>query len=70
MQQLQLFKQEQECKQRFADKNKLFRKSYMVFAVTARFLVAWEKLNGSISVQEVRLALREELRRLNIEGEE
>lgn len=69
-QELQLFKQKQECKQRFVDKNKQFRKSYIVFAVIARFLVAWEKLNGSISMQEVRLALREELRRLNIEGEE
>jgi hypothetical protein len=59
-----------EFKERFAQKDKRFRKSYMVLSVVARFLAEWEQSKGWISAKTVFVALREELRRLNIEGED
>ena len=59
-----------EFKERFSQKDKMFRKSNMVFAVIARCLVDWEKSNGRVSAQDVLFSLREELRRLNIEEAE
>ena len=55
-----------EFKERFSQKDKMFRKSNMVFAVIARSLVNWEQSNGRVSAQDVLFSLREELRRLNI----
>ena len=59
-----------EFKERFFQKDKMFRKSNMVFAVIARSLVNWEQSNGRVSAQDVLFSLREELRRLNIEEAE
>ncbi len=59
-----------EFKERFSQKDKMFRKSNMVFAVIANTLVNWEKSKGRVSAQDVLFSLREELRRLNIEDAE
>ena len=59
-----------EFKERYSLKDKMFRKSNMVFAVIARSLVNWEQSNGRVSAQDVLFSLREELRRLNIEDAE
>lgn len=59
-----------DSKERFAQKHKRFRKSYMVLSVVAHFLVAWGQSKGRISAEEAFLSLREELRRLNIQGED
>jgi hypothetical protein len=59
-----------DSKERFDQKDKQFRKSYMVLSVVARCLVAWEQSKGKVSAEETFVALREELRKLNIEGED
>ena len=55
-----------DSKERFVQKDKQFRRSYMVLSVVARYLVAWEQSRGKISAEEAFISLREELRRLNI----
>ena len=55
-----------DSKERFVQKDKQFRKSFMVLSVVARYLVAWEQSRGKISAEEAFISLREELRRLNI----
>ena len=59
-----------DSKERFVQKDKQFRKSFMVLSVVARYLVAWEQSRGKISAEEAFISLREELRRLNIEDAE
>jgi Zn-dependent protease with chaperone function len=59
-----------DSKERFLQKDKQFRKSFLILAVVARSLVAWEQSKGKISAEEAFVSLREELRRLNIEGED
>jgi hypothetical protein len=58
-----------DSRERFVQKDKQFRKSYTVLSVVARCLVAWEQSKGKISAEETFVTLREELRKLNIEGE-
>ena len=55
-----------DSKERFVQKDKQFRKSFLVLSVVARYLVAWEQSRGKISAEEAFISLREELRRLNI----
>lgn len=59
-----------DSKERFVQKDKQFRKSFMVLSVVARSLVAWEQSRGRISAEEAFVSLREELRNLNIEDAE
>jgi CRISPR/Cas system CSM-associated protein Csm2 small subunit len=59
-----------DSKERFVQKDKQFRKSFMVLSVVARYLVAWEQSRGKISAEEAFISLREELRRLNIRDAE
>ena len=59
-----------DSKERFVQKDKQFRKTYLVLSVVAHYLVAWEQSKGKISADETFVALREELRKLNIEGED
>ena len=59
-----------DSKERFVQKDKQFRKSFLVLSVVARYLVAWEQSRGKISAEEAFISLREELRRLNIEDAE
>ena len=59
-----------DSKERFVQKDKQFRKSFLVLSVVARYLVAWEQSRGRISAEEAFISLREELRRLNIEDAE
>ena len=55
-----------DSKERFLQKDKQFRRSYLVLSVVGRYLVAWEQSRGKISAEEAFISLREELRRLNI----
>ena len=55
-----------DSKERFVQKDKQYRQSFMVLSVVARYLVAWEQSKGKISAEEAFISLREELRRLNI----
>ena len=59
-----------DSKERFLQKDKQFRKSFLILSVVARYLVAWEQSRGKISAEETFISLREELRRLNIEDAE
>jgi hypothetical protein len=59
-----------DSKERYSQKDKQFRKSFMVLSVVARCLVAWEQSRGKISAEEAFISLREELRRLNIQDAE
>ena len=59
-----------DSKERFVQKDKQFRKSFLVLSVIARYLVAWEQSRGKISADEAFISIREELRRLNIEDAE
>ena len=59
-----------DSKERFLQKDKQFRKSFLVLSVIARYLVAWEQSRGKISAEEAFISIREELRRLNIEDAE
>ena len=59
-----------DSKERFLQKDKQFRKSFLILSVVARSLVAWEQSKGRMSAEEAFVSLREELRRLNIEGED
>ena len=46
-----------DSKERFLQKDKQFRKSYMVLSVVARYLVAWEQSRGRISAEEAFISL-------------
>ena len=59
-----------DSKERFLQKDKQFRKSFLILSVVARILVAWEQSKGRMSAEEAFVSLREELRRLNIEDAE
>jgi hypothetical protein len=59
-----------DSKERFLQKDKQFRKSFLILSVVGRYLVAWEQSRGKISAEEAFISLREELRRLNIEEAE
>jgi hypothetical protein len=59
-----------DSKERFLQKDKQFRKSFLILSVVGRYLVAWEQSRGKISAEEAFISLREEIRRLNIEQAE